>query len=143
MNVLSPHGNLPTITLTRSVHKRLSALSAAVADHQPDVAEYLERELDRARVVEEEALPAVAVTVGSRVSFLNCETHQRHSVTLVWPSEEDSTRHRLSVMTPVGAALVGLSVGQSIAWQSRTGVWRSLRVEEVATGDAEPTTPEG
>lgn len=143
MNVLSPHGSLPTITLTRSVYERLSALAAAVADHQPDVAEYLERELDRARVVADGALPAAAVTIGSRVSFLNCETNQRHSVTLVWPSEEDSTRHRLSVMTPVGAALVGLSVGQSIAWQSRTGVWRSLRVEEVGTGDAEQPAFEG
>lgn len=142
MNTLLPQGSLPSITLTRNVYDRLSALSAAVADHQPDVAEYLERELDRACVVADDALPAATVTVGSRVSFLNCETNERHSSTLVWPSEEDSTRHRLSVMTPVGAALVGLNAGQSIAWQSRTGAWRYLRVEEVGANDAEPAVLE-
>jgi regulator of nucleoside diphosphate kinase len=141
MNTPLPQGGLPSITLTQSVYDHLSALSTAMAGCQPDVAEYLERELDRARVVADDALPTATITIGSRVRFLNCETNQRYSVTLVWPSEEDSANHRLSVMTPVGAALVGLSAGQSIAWQSRTGVWRYLRVEEVGAGEAEPALP--
>lgn len=124
-------GDLPSITLTRTVHRRLSSLSTAAAERLPEVAEYLDRELDRARVVADEALPAATVTIGSPVAFLDCDTDQRHAVTLVWPAEEDSAHQRLSVMTPVGAALIGLRAGQGIAWRNRAGVWRRLRVERV------------
>jgi regulator of nucleoside diphosphate kinase len=52
-------------------------------------------------------------------------------VTLVYPHEADLDAGRISVLTPVGAALIGLSVGQSIEWQSPTGGWRSLTVLRV------------
>jgi len=128
---LSPSCDLPPITLTRTVHQRLSSLSAVAADRLPEVAEYLDRELDRARVVADDALPEATVTIGSPLAFLDCDTDQRHAVTLVWPAEEDSAHQRLSVMTPVGAALIGLRAGQGIAWRNRAGVWRRLRVEHV------------
>lgn len=125
---------LPTITLTNSIHERLSELAFAAGNRLPEVAEYLERELDRARVVADDALPASTVTVGSHVTFVDCDTEQRHSVTLVWPMEEDASHHRLSVMTPVGAALIGLRAGQSIGWKNRMGTWRRLKVEGVSQG---------
>lgn len=129
-------GRLPTITLTQSIHERLSELAFAAVNRLPEVAKYLERELDRARVVSDEALPPSTVTVGSHVTFVDCDTDQRHSVTLVWPMEEDASRHRLSLMTPVGAALIGLCAGQSIAWQNRIGTWRRLKVETVSQRSA-------
>ena len=129
-------GRLPTITLTSSIHERLSELAFAAGNRLPEVAEYLERELDRARVVPDDTLPPSSVTIGSHVTFVDCDTGQRRSVTLVWPMEEDASHHRLSVMAPVGAALIGLRAGQSIGWQNRMGVWRHLTVEAVSHGDA-------
>lgn len=132
MTTAPRRGRLPAITLTHSVHERLSELAFAAEARLPEVAEYLERELDRANVVPDGALPPSVVTVGSHVTFVDCDTAQRHSVTLVWPTQEDASRHRLSVMTPVGAALVGLRAGQSIGWQNRMGTWRRLEVESVS-----------
>ncbi|WP_029009633.1 nucleoside diphosphate kinase regulator [Azospirillum halopraeferens] len=132
MTTTPRRSRLPAITLTRAVHARLSELAFAVADRLPDVAEYLERELERAGVVEEGALPAATVTIGSLVTFVDRDTGQRHGFTLVWPGDEDAARHRLSVMTPVGAALIGLRAGQSIDWMTRTGAWRRLSVEAVS-----------
>ncbi|OYD83785.1 nucleoside diphosphate kinase regulator [Azospirillum brasilense] len=126
---------LPTITLANSVHERLSELAFAAGDRMPEVAEYLERELERARVVSDEALPPSTVTIGSHVTFVDCDTEQRHSVTLVWPMGEDASHQRLSVMTPVGAALIGLRAGQSIGWKNRMGTWRRLKVEAVSQLD--------
>lgn len=124
-------GPLPAITLTHTVQERLSELAVAAGNRLPELAEFLERELDRACVVPDDALPPSTVTIGSRVTFVDCDTRQRHTVTLVWPSEEDAMRFRLSIMTPVGAALVGLRAGQSIGWKTRTGAWRRLKVESV------------
>lgn len=126
---------LPTITLANSVHERLSELAFAAGNRTPEVAEYLERELDRARVVPDDALPPSTVTIGSHVTFVDCDTEQRHSVTLVWPMGEDAANQRLSVMTPVGAALIGLRAGQSIGWKNRMGTWRRLKVETVSQLD--------
>ena len=52
-------------------------------------------------------------------------------VTLVYPQQEDSEAGRISVLTPVGAALIGLSVGQAATWQTRGGAWKSLTVTRV------------
>lgn len=131
-STLPPAGRLPTITLAQSIHKRLSGLAEAAEGRLPEVAEYLERELDRACIVADDALPKTTVTLGSRVTFVDCDTEQRHSVTLVWPAEEDAARHRLSVMTPVGAALIGLRAGQRIGWRNRAGFRRSLKIEAVS-----------
>ncbi|HRJ59564.1 MAG TPA: nucleoside diphosphate kinase regulator [Azospirillaceae bacterium] len=131
MTALPITGDLPPITLTRSVYQRLADLSEAAAARSPEVAEYLDRELDRARLVDDGALSTSTVSIGSRVQFVDLDANQRHDVVLVWPGEEDSARHRLSVMTPVGAALIGLRAGQGITWRNRAGVWRRLRVEKV------------
>jgi regulator of nucleoside diphosphate kinase len=124
-------GRLPPITLTRTVADRLTGLAISLEDRQPQEADYLERELERATVVPDDALPRGVVTVGSRVQFEDRDTGIVHSVTLCWPADEDSAAHRLSVLTPVGAALIGLSAGRSIAWQNRAGGWRNLRIVAV------------
>ncbi len=134
-------GRLPAITLTHSVHERLSELAFAAGNRQSEVAEYLERELDRACVVADDALPKTTVTIGSQVTFVDCDTEQRHSVTLVWPMGEDASRQQLSVMTPVGAALIGLRSGQSIGWKNRMGVWRRLKVEAVSQSSTAEAVP--
>lgn len=124
-------GRLPPITLARSIMDRLSGLALAIEHRQPDVAAYLERELDRANVVEDGRLPPKVVTIGSCVQFQEEDTGTLHQATLCWPAEEDVAAQRVSVLTPVGAALIGLREGQSIAWQNRFGTWRHLRIVSV------------
>ena len=71
------------------------------------------------------------VTMGARVVFKDDGGHV-HDVILVYPEEADLEKGRLSVLTPVGAALIGLSVGQSIHWRTRTTGDRALTVLHVA-----------
>jgi regulator of nucleoside diphosphate kinase len=91
---------------------------------------HLRQELERAIVVSDEALPPDVVVVNSRVVYTDEKTGVRRMVTIAWPHEANDTEGRISVLAPVGSALLGLSAGQSIEWQFPDGKHR-LRVEEV------------
>jgi regulator of nucleoside diphosphate kinase len=69
--------------------------------------------------------------MGSTVEFRS-DTGQQRRVTLVYPGEADFAQGRISILTPIGAALIGLSPGQSIAWTSRDGRQHRLTVLSVA-----------
>ncbi|BBK35546.1 nucleoside diphosphate kinase regulator [Allostella sp. ATCC 35155] len=122
---------LPPITVRQDDFATLSRLADGLADQMPDVADYLARELDRARVVPDAGLPSDVVRMGSRVHYRDDATGQERWITLVYPGERDIAAGRISVMTPVGAALIGLARGQSIAWETRRGESRALSVLEV------------
>lgn len=98
--------------------------------------EQLQRELERAIVVSAEALPADVVRMRSRVRYVDETTGERRAVTIVYPPEADAAQGRISVLAPVGAALLGLSTGQAIEWTFPDGSCRRLRVEEVLPPDA-------
>lgn len=122
---------LPPITLRADDVERLDRLAAAAASTFPRTADFLAREIARANVVAcAGPLPGV-VGMGSRLDYRDDTTTQVRTVTLVYPNEADLTAGRLSVLSPVGAALIGLSVGQSIEWQTPAGGWRSLTVLRV------------
>lgn len=127
---------LPEIILGEREYETLSALAAAAVQRMPEVAEALRLELDRATVVESEAVPPGIVRLGSRVTYL-AEGAERQ-VTLVMPSEADISAGRVSILTPIGAALIGLSAGQTIAWTSRDGRLHRLRVVAVEQPAAKP-----
>jgi regulator of nucleoside diphosphate kinase len=93
--------------------------------------EALRRELQRAIVVSAEAVPPDVVTMNSRVLYTDESTGVRRLVTIVWPDQADGGDGRVSVLAPVGSALLGLSVGQSIEWQFPDGRSRRLRLEDV------------
>ena len=78
-----------------------------------------------------ERLPDV-VRMGSTVTFTSDDGHTR-TLKLVYPADESLDQHRISVMTPVGAALIGLGTGQSISWTARDGKHHRLTVSKVAT----------
>lgn len=123
---------LPPITVRKDDFAALSRLADGYAETMPEVADYLARELDRARVVTDTRLPADVVRMGSLVRYRDDATGQERSVTLVYPAERDIAAGRVSVMTPVGAALIGLARGQSITWDTVRGERRALTVLEVA-----------
>ena len=105
-------------------------LAAVVGDRAPDVASVLQSEMERARVFPAEAIPAAVVRMGSTVEF-SADTGQQRKVTLVFPGDADIAAGRISILTPIGAALIGLSPGQSIAWMARDGRRHQLTVLSV------------
>lgn len=108
----------PPIVLTRADYQRLSSLARAALRTSPDVADFLLGELDRAAVVEAGPAPGDVITMGSEVSYREERSGDIRRVRLVYPHEADLAAGRVSVMTPVGAALIGLQPGQSMTWQS-------------------------
>ncbi len=120
----------PAIILSKSDHGSLTRLAEAQAARDPDVSEQLLVELDRARVVDDRKAPADVVRMGSTVRFTT-EAGEERTVTLVYPAEADIARNRISILTPIGAALIGLSVSQCIDWTGRDGRTHGLTVESV------------
>ena len=96
-----------------------------------ELAELLEQELTRAEVMSAQEVPADVVTMNSTVVFEDEETGARREVTLCYPQDARSDEGRVSVLAPVGSALIGLSVGQSIEWPFPGGRTRTLRIVAV------------
>lgn len=129
----------PRIVLSQSDHRQLSVLALAGSGHSADIADDLLHELDRASVVEDGTLPDDVVRMGSRVRFRT--GRDERNVVLVYPAEADIAAGRISVLTPVGTALIGLRAGQSITFRTRDGrpqMLTVLRVLPPEEGDEGP-----
>ena len=100
-------------------------LRELVADHA------LAEELELAIVVPSDRIPKNVVTMNSRLIYADESTGQTREVELVYPSEADPVVGRISVLAPVGCALLGLSAGQSIDWNLPSGQVHRLRVERI------------
>ncbi|SKA06826.1 GreA/GreB family elongation factor [Enhydrobacter aerosaccus] len=124
--------SVPQIIVSNADYERLIDLANASMQRLPEVAEELLAEMDRAKVVEDEAVPPHVVRMGSTVTFESDDGRVR-TMTLVYPADESLDQHRISVMTPIGAALIGLGVGQSISWSARDGKNHRLTVTHVST----------
>jgi len=120
----------PAIKITRSDHERLSWLADATSARNPDVADVLLAELYRARVVDDSRISTDVVRMGSTLHFTS-DAGDSRTVTLVFPGEADIAKGKVSILTPIGAALIGLSKGQSIDWTARDGRTHRLTVESV------------
>jgi regulator of nucleoside diphosphate kinase len=118
----------PRIAIHEEDFPRLSRLAELATKAMPDVAGYLERELQRARIISGKAASARVIRMGSKVEYMDETTGKVHAVTLVYPADSDIEHGLVSVLTPIGAALLGLSQGQSIHWNTRGGECRRLTV---------------
>lgn len=120
----------PDLIVTTDNVRRLEDLLQSPELQDAPMVQLLEQELARARVVEDDLVPADVVTMNSRVVCEDEDSGARHELELVYPHESDVGQHRVSVLAPVGAALLGLSVGKTIAWPMPGG--RTARVRVVA-----------
>lgn len=120
----------PAIIVTRTDHERLSRLAEAHAARNPVVSGELLSELDRARIVNDDKVGSNVVCMGSTFRFTS-DLGEDRTVTLVFPGEADIAAGKVSILTPIGAALIGLSAGQSIDWTARDGRIHRLTVETV------------
>lgn len=123
--------NKPSIAICESDHDKLSQLAERASAGNPAVAEILFAELDRARVVPDAELPPSVVRMGSKLSY-RTDAGESRAVQLVYPTEADIDAGRISILTPIGAALIGLASGQSIDWRTVDGRTQVLTVESVA-----------
>jgi regulator of nucleoside diphosphate kinase len=136
-NTRPTSGLPPSITLSSHDLARLEAMLEAPALRHTPAAIALGEELGRADVVAPEQMPADVVAMHSQVRCADELHGDSHALTLVYPHEADSARGRVSVLAPVGSALLGLRLGQAIDWPTPQG--RTLRLRVTAI-DGQPDT---
>jgi regulator of nucleoside diphosphate kinase len=122
---------LPAIAISARDVDRLRLLAEAAMEKYPATAEFLAREIDRAEIIPADRSAGNVVTMQSEVTFVDDISGQQRTVTLVYPEDADVDAGKISILTPIGAALIGLSAGQSIEFQTPSGGWRSLTVSVV------------
>lgn len=129
-------GRRPRVVIGADCLTRLEALAEGAMPRNPDLANRLLDELSRARVVPEAKLPRNVVAIGRPVTYRDETTGLEKTVTPVFPEGADIASGRISVMTPIGVALIGLAEGASLHWDRRDGERRILTVVRVAPHDA-------
>jgi regulator of nucleoside diphosphate kinase len=122
----------PTIYVTEADHHRLSMLVGAASEAPPGAA-LLRQELDRALVVREGELPESFARLGSIVTYEDLRSRRVRTVRLVLPEDADIDDGRVSVFSPIGAALLGLTTGPTLSLRSDDGALRVIRI--VALGE--------
>lgn len=113
-------------------HDRLTGLAQTALDRVPDMAEDLLAEMDRATITD--PVPENVIRMGSSVTFRSGGEAKR--ITLVYPGQADIAENKISVLTPLGTALIGLAAGQTVVWVARDGKERVLEIAAV-----EPPAP--
>lgn len=123
---------MPEIVVSQTDQQRLTVLAMDALNRSPDVATELIAEMERARVVP--TVPSSVVRMDSVVTYKADDGRERR-VQLVFPGQADIGAGKISILTPIGTALIGLSEGQSIAWTARDGSERHLKVIKVENED--------
>ena len=121
----------PPIHLLAAESDLVASLALQAEHRNPVVAAMLLEEIERAELHEPDTLPGEAVTLGSSVDFIDEKTGQLRSVELVLPATANIALGKISILTPMGAALYGLMAGQSIDWPDLDGHSRSIRILRV------------
>lgn len=121
----------PPIHLLAAESDMVASLALQAEHRFPAVAAMLLEEIERAELHEAETLPETAITIGSEVDFVDEKSSQLRSVKLVMPASANIAEGRISILTPMGAALYGLTAGQSIDWPDLDGHGRRIRILRV------------
>jgi len=132
--------NASAITVSSLDLARLESLLDSASARDAEGATALRRELARARVVEPADMPDDVVSMNSTVRVVDAADGSERELTLAYPRDADGTRGRVSVLAPVGSAMLGLRVGQSIEWPLPGGRTAHLRIAGIryqpeASGD--------
>lgn len=126
-----PTSRNPKIVINADDLAHLEGLADGMMKRQPTLADLLFDEIGRARIVASSKMPPNVVSMGKTVTYRDETTGQEKSVTLVYPEEADITQMRVSVMTPIGVALLGLAEGASFYWDTRENQRRMLTIISV------------
>ena len=96
------------------------------------VARRLVQEIDRAQIVPSTQFPSGVVNIGNTVTFRDLGTGRQTTVSLVMPEDANVDDGRISVLTPIGVALIGLAVGSTFDWETPAGDRRWFEIVTVA-----------
>ncbi len=110
--------------------KELLQVGISFKERDRDYLESLQNELDRAHVVDPTAIPHNVVTMNSRVRLKDMETGEEKIYTLVFPSDADIARNRISILAPIGTAILGYRAGDTLDWLVPAGK-RKFRIQEI------------
>ncbi|MBL8498558.1 MAG: nucleoside diphosphate kinase regulator [Nitrosomonas sp.] len=121
----------PKIVLSSLDAERLENLMDSLTDEIFPGKKDLEEELARADVVDPRDIPATVVTMNSTVRFKVESLSDEFSLTLVYPKDSNAANGKISILTPVGSALLGLSQGDHIEWPKPDGGLLNVCIEEV------------
>lgn len=122
----------PPIRMIDTEADALTTLAIGAEERSPQVSAMLLDEIARADVQPADLVGPDVVTMHSSVEFVDEASGTMRAVQLVFPKEADISAGRVSIMTPVGAGLIGLREGQSILWPDRDGHERRLRIVKVS-----------
>ena len=121
----------PAIHLLASESDIVAGLALQAEHRHPVVAAMLLEEIERAELHDPDSMPEGHVRLNSTVAFVDERTKQLREVKLVLPAEANIADGRISIMTPMGAALYGLAAGHSIDWPDLQGNVRPLKIVRV------------
>ena len=128
--------------LTRADYQRLNdVLRATLLERREDLGDLtrLQDEIKRARIVEQTEIPGDVITMNSRVRLRDLDSGEHMEISLVYPSASDPTAKKISILAPIGTAILGYRKGDTVEWPVPAGT-RRLKIEDVlyqpeASGD--------
>lgn len=121
----------PRIIVSSLDLERLEALLRSLPHHAFPGSDDLEAELARAEIVDPKEMPSTVVTMNSTVRFKVESSSKEFHLTLVYPKDADAGGSTISILAPVGSALLGLSIGDEIEWPKPGGGSLRVRIEEI------------
>ena len=110
------------VVITQEDFDLIKSLLGGIADDNDEMS--LGYELNRAVIVTEEKMPADVIRLNSEVSILDTETQLTTTFTIVLPKQADIHLKKISVLTPMGAALIGFKKGEEVEWKVPAGLKR-------------------
>jgi len=125
--------SLPRLRLTTADHERLRLLVDTAIQSQPRLRETLaplQAELKRAEVLAQADIPSNVVIMGATVQIEDKESGELDTYTLVYPEQADGAEGRLSILAPIGMAIIGFAEGDSFIWRTPGGQ-RQLYISKV------------
>ena len=122
----------PPIDMIDTEAEALARRALEIRERLPQVSEMRLGEIERATLHEAANIPPDVVTMNATVDFIDEANGTERTVRLVYPKGADISQGRISILTPVGAGLIGLRQGQSIVWPDRDGHERRLTIVRVA-----------
>jgi regulator of nucleoside diphosphate kinase len=121
----------PTVHLLETDYDIVAGLALQAEHREPAITARLFEELDRATIYRVSKLPADAITLGSIVEYVDETSERLHRVEIVLPGLANISEGRISVLTPMGVALLGLRAKSVIEWPDLLGHFRRLRIVKV------------
>lgn len=124
---------LPVLRLSSADHQRLRMLVDAASKSRPQLRATLQplrAELERAEVLPAELIPPTVAVMGARVEIEDRESGEVDTYTLVYPEHADGAAGRLSILAPIGMAIIGFAEGDTFAWRTPGGT-RQLLIRKV------------